>query len=141
MDNFTYSEADLFTRCYEIINNHKNSANVVSISNPVKPIIEKKNRKTQITNFPEVCASLERDIDEVMKFILSELSIQGSITETNVLLLNGMYKPSQVMPIIVKYINTRVCCHQCKSRHTNIVKENRITYLKCGSCFTKNAIE
>lgn len=137
MDTFNYSEKELLDRCYDTLSQKQN----INKKNPVKPEIIRANRKTKIVNFMGVCNSLDRDIMQVKDYCFKELSTQGSITEENSLLLNGIFKPAQILDVVTKYIKTRVCCGQCNSRNTNIIKENRIIYIQCHNCLSKKPIE
>lgn len=136
---FNYTEEELFDRCYQLINDKKGTC--YQKKQKITPIFEKQGRKTQITNFREICEILDRKMDDFQTFLQDELSIQSSITESGAILLNKMYQPKQVNPTLDKYVKCRVCCSQCKSLNTLLKKEGKITFLECTVCRSKNALE
>lgn len=136
---FNYTEEELFDRCYQLINDKKGTPD--QKKQHLTPIFDKQGRKTQITNFKEICEALNRKMDDFQKFLQDELSTQSSITESGAILLNKPYKPKQVRPTLDKYVKSRVCCSQCKSLNTLLKKEGKITFLECTMCRSKNALE
>lgn len=118
----------------------------------VKPQIERKNRKTMITNYIDVCKSLNRDSEHIRKFFEDELrpemSVSGesgsvmtvSISGDGILIIGGTYPPQIIMTIITKFIKKFVHCSTCESTNTSIVKEHKVTYLQCNFCKSKKPI-
>lgn len=108
-----------------------------------KPVILAQNRKTAIVNFLELCDRFKRSPETVKMFIDAELQVSSSILDDNrVLLLNNAYSQAQINDIFAKYIKKFVVCPQekCGSGQTNIIKIDRINYIKCDSCGAKKAI-
>lgn len=93
-------------------------------------------RKTVVTNFTNLCKELNRDVDHVMSFMLTELSIDGSIDGTNRLILRGKFTPSAIESVARKYIYEYVMCKGCKGLDTYIEKDKntRLLFLKCNLC-------
>jgi translation initiation factor 2 subunit 2 len=93
-------------------------------------------RKTVVTNFASLCKGLNRDVEHVMSYILSELSIDGSIDGTNRLILRGKFSPSAIESVARKYIYEYVMCRGCKGLDTYIEKDKstRLMFLKCNLC-------
>ena len=113
----------------------------------VKPEVVNHNRKSYITNFTKFCASINRDLESVRKFINKDMNAEVSImgdnnldNETTGLKFNMIYKSSQIMNCITNYMKEYVLCELCKSGNTEILKIDRITYISCDSCKSQKAI-
>lgn len=99
-------------------------------------IVREGTRKTVVTNFASLCKELNRDTDHLMSYMLSELSIDGSIDGTNRLILRGKFSPSSIESVARRYIYEYVMCRGCKCLETLIEKDKatRLTFLKCNLC-------
>ena len=113
----------------------------------VKPEIVNHNRKSYITNFTKFCASINRDLEAVRKFIHKDMNAETSLMgdnnlddETSGLKFNITYKSSQIMNCITNYMKEYVLCGLCKSGNTEILKIERINYISCDSCKSQKAI-
>ncbi|AYV84594.1 MAG: translation initiation factor 2 subunit beta [Hyperionvirus sp.] len=104
------------------------------------PDIQIQNRKMQINNFTAVCASIHRDPEHLSTFMASELQKETSISANGTLVIHGTYKKSDIEGKIIKYVLEFVQCKMCKQHDTKIEKENRITYINCNKCFSRNAL-
>jgi len=143
-----YTQDELLTRFYEtfeqVTSKKKNSL--------VMPQIERKNRKTMIVNFAEICKSFGRSQEQVRAFIEKELrpemSILGesdttvgvSISGDGTLVIAGTYPPPIIQTTCLNFVKKFVLCSSCKSTDTSIVKENKITYMSCNFCRAKKPI-
>eukprot|EP00733_Pompholyxophrys_punicea_P002433 Pompholyxophrys_punicea_v1_NODE_1896_length_516_cov_1.253796.p1 type:complete len:141 gc:universal NODE_1896_length_516_cov_1.253796:37-459(+) len=109
-----------------------------------KPKIVIQNRKTIITNFAELCNIFNRDMNTVKSYIDNELKVTSSIfgDENDMLQINNIYKPSHIEEVLMKYIKTHVVCSEpkCCSGNTEIIREDRLVFLKCNSCHSKKSI-
>jgi translation initiation factor 2 subunit 2 len=128
----------LVERFYNILQAEKNGKKRTGIQ---KPIIVPKNRKVYITNFGEVCESLNRVMQDVSTYIKDELKIQTSITEKDELLIHGTCIAGLITEKINNYAKKYVQCPTCKSCDTSSLKENRIHYKKCNTCKSLSAIK
>jgi translation initiation factor 2 subunit 2 len=108
-----------------------------------RPVVNDINKKTYIKNFEELCTMLNRDENHFKNYIEKELNIASSINENKALILDSRFKSAQIEDVINKYAKTYVVCKEpeCKSGNTQMIKENRINYLVCNSCFARKAIE
>jgi len=91
-------------------------------------------------NFGSTCQCLNRDIDHVMKFCLTELGTTGSIGADGRFVLKGRYRPLQLQSILKKYIAEYVVCTACNGVETVLSKENRIVFKICATCGGKNSV-
>ncbi len=46
----------------------------------------------------------------------------------------------QMETVLLKYIEEYVTCKTCKSRDTNLAKENRLSFLVCEACGSKRTV-
>ena len=113
----------------------------------IKPEIINHNRKSYITNFTKFCASINRDVESVKKFINKDMNAETSVMgdnnlddETTGLKFNMTYKSSHIMNCITNYMKEYVLCGLCKSGNTEILRIDRITYISCDSCKSQKAI-
>jgi translation initiation factor 2 subunit 2 len=120
-----------FTTKYREINgsNTNNSKTVIKALN-----CHTLNKKTFIKNYTEVCESINRHPDDVLKFINSELQVQSSISNDGCLGISGMYKKHQLENIIKKYVISFVQCPSCRTQNTTIEKKDRVRFLRCNKC-------
>jgi translation initiation factor 2 beta subunit (eIF-2beta)/eIF-5 len=110
---------------------------------PIIPVVQKKDRKTFIFNFETVCKYLKRDTLHIKIYLEKELEVESSINQAGALIITGMYDPKRIKKIIEQYVTTFVLCKEdkCRSGLTEIVKEDRHTYLVCSVCKSKNFIK
>lgn len=110
--------------------------------NVVVPEIQKKNGKTFIFNFDAFCTSVRRDRQHIKLYLESELSVETSITEAGMLIIDKSFDPKRVTSILQQYVNMYITCKEprCKSLCTIFVKEDRINYLTCEICNSRHAV-
>lgn len=107
----------------------------------ILPTIEKQHTKTIVHNFEKVCKAMNRAPEHVKNFIEKQLNVKSSVTGTGALLLVKAYPPKDIEKLFTQqYVQTYVRC-ACKSFKTSLIKENKITYMVCDGCKSKNAID
>jgi translation initiation factor 2 subunit 2 len=108
----------------------------------VEPIFEKKDRKSYVHNFQEICKGLNRTPEQIKLFFEKELNMGTSIKENGSLKIDGMPQTQTVINKIIKtYINNYIRCQSCKSCKTKVEKVDRIIYLVCDVCKSSKATE
>ena len=95
--------------------------------------------KTIITNFIQIANILHRQPEHLLKFLLRELATPGLI-ENQRLIFNRKIKSEQINQKIEQYTNLFVICQECKKPDTKLIKEDRITSIKCMACGAKHPI-
>jgi len=95
--------------------------------------------KTIITNFAKICAILRREQRHLEKFLEKELATPGKM-EGDKLVLNRKLNSALINMKIADYANEFVICPECKKPDTELVKENRFTFLKCLACGAKKSV-
>ncbi len=98
-----------------------------------KPDIKYENRKTFWYNYGKNCSQINRNVEQIKKFIEKEMAVETSINDKSNLILRGKYNFAMIAGAYKKYIKNYVQCTTCKSMETEIVRNssNRLDYLKC----------
>lgn len=105
-----------------------------------KAICEIVGNKTVFKNFGEILIVLRRNANHLSKFLLKELATAGSL-EGNALVFQGKIPREIIQNKLEDYIKKFVICKECKNPDTKLVKEGRITFLKCEACGARSAVE
>jgi len=95
--------------------------------------------KTIITNFSQICDTLRRDKEHVTKFLYKELATPGVIDGER-LILNRKLTSVKINEKIAEYANEFVICSECKKPDTELIKENRLMFIKCLACGAKKTV-
>jgi translation initiation factor 2 subunit 2 len=104
-----------------------------------KPEISSANKKTFISNFKAICTKLNRKVDDARDYFEKELCTTVTVNQEGSLVITGVYKQVGIMKVLDSYIKKYVTCKECSSCDTEIIKENRLTFLKCNKCLSKKA--
>lgn len=133
--DYTYDE--LLTRVFNIIK----EKNPDMITGEKKKFVMKPpqvarvgTKKTSFSNFAEICNLLKRQEKHLLNFLLSELGTSGSLDIQKQLTIKGRFQQKQIENVLRRYIKEYVTCHTCRSPETNMVKEERLFFLKCENC-------
>ncbi|MCS7106000.1 MAG: translation initiation factor IF-2 subunit beta [Candidatus Aenigmarchaeota archaeon] len=103
-------------------------------------ICEVVGNKTILRNFLEILANLRRDAKHLSKFLLKELATSGNV-EDDVLIFQGKISKEIIQKKIEDYVKRFVICKECKNPDTKLLKEDRITVMKCEACGARSAVE
>ncbi len=90
-------------------------------------------KTTVLENFGDIASVLRRDVDHFMKFLLGELGTSGKI-DGNRAVFNGKFEIEQIRALVEKYTEDFVICSECGKPDTRLVKDGRITLLRCDAC-------
>jgi len=96
--------------------------------------------KTIISNFANIAKTFNRDSSHLLKYLLRELASPGSL-EGPRLILGRKIPASLINDKIKQYAEEFVLCHVCKKSDTILIKEERITIMKCTACGAKNPVK
>lgn len=100
-----------------------------------KPDVKYENRKTFWYNYGKNCFQINRNMEQLKRFIEKELAVESSINDKSNLIIRGKYNFAMIANIYKKYIINYVRCSTCKSIETTIERNssNRLDYLKCSN--------
>jgi len=96
-------------------------------------------KKTIITNFNQIVSYLRRKQEHLLKFLLKELAASGQI-EGDKLILNIKVPSSKINQKIEQYSKEFVVCKECRKPDTELIKQGRITLIKCLACGAKHPL-
>ena len=96
-------------------------------------------KKTILTNFLQIASHIRRKPEHFQKFILRELATSGNI-EGDRLILNNTIPSAKINSKIEDYVKEFVLCKECKKPDTEIVKEDRLTFVHCLACGAKHSV-
>ena len=96
--------------------------------------------KTIITNFSQMCDALRRPSEQLLKFLQRELATPASIDGPRLVL--GRKLPSSLInEKIISFCNDFVLCKECHKPDTQLIKEDRVTFIKCTACGAKQPVK
>ena len=96
-------------------------------------------KKTLLTNFLQIASHIRRKPEHFQKFILKELATSGHV-EGERLVLNNKIPSAKINSKIEDYVKEFVLCKECKKPDTEIVKEDRFTFIHCLACGAKHSV-
>lgn len=143
-----YSYEELLDKCYSIKNND-NTNNISQNMDQLErrsaipaPKLEKKGgKRISWINFAKTCESINRDLEHVKLYILSELAAEGSLDGNNNLTIVGKFNSEMILTILKKYIQEYVICKSCQKKNTEIYRKNRLSIVKCNDCFSERTLD
>lgn len=110
---------------------------------PPPSVIALSSKKTLLANFKEIIRLINRNIEHVQSFFISELNTNCNIDSLSRLIIKGKYSQRQVESIFKKYIEEYVICKSCKKHYTILLKDQitRLYFLSCESCKSSKSVE
>lgn len=89
--------------------------------------------RTMIKNLTEVAGIIRRDSRHLLKYLAKELASQGGM-EGQTAVFQGKFGGFMVNRKFEKYVDDYVLCSECKKPDTNLVKRDRLVFIKCEAC-------
>jgi len=96
-------------------------------------------KKTILTNFFQIASHLRRNPEHFQKFLLKELATSGQ-KENDRLVLNNKIPSAKINSKIEDYVREFVLCKECNKPDTEIIKEDKITFIHCLACGAKHPV-
>jgi len=96
--------------------------------------------KTVLSNFHQIAAALGRPVEHFQKYVLRELATPGELTQS-ALMIGTKISASRVNEKILEYVKDFVICPVCNRPDTKLLKEDKITSIKCSVCGAKEPIK
>ena len=92
--------------------------------------------RTSWVNLETVAQALNRDIESLFKYVLSELGIEGTIGGDNQANFKARITQTVIEKVLTKYINDYVRCPNCKSFKTILKRDQSTRLLQkyCENC-------
>ena len=95
--------------------------------------------KTVIKNFSNVASTLRREEDHIFKFFLKALAVPGDLKSGRAS-FTGSFTQRQMDNRIREYARLYVFCYSCGKPDTQLMRENRILFLKCMACGARHPV-
>ncbi|BFU21247.1 translation initiation factor 2 beta subunit, putative [Entamoeba histolytica HM-1:IMSS-B] len=134
---YTYDE--LLDRIFAQCNISQNSSKQ-EIELPQIKVVREGSKRVIWENFTDICKRLHRSPEDIKVFVLEELMTIGSIDAKGGFTIKAKLQPHQLENILIKYVSQFVQCPECKSLDTELIKENRINFIKCNACSSKCSV-
>jgi len=96
-------------------------------------------KKTIITNFSQIASIFRRNPEHLQKFLLKEMAASGQ-REGDRLILNIKVPSTKINQKIEEYAQEFVICRECKKPDTELIREDRITFIKCLACGARHSV-
>lgn len=95
--------------------------------------------RTMIHNFSDICNMLNREPDNLLKFLTREMATKAGL-EGGRAIFQGKFRSDVIDRLIGRYVEEFVICPVCKRPDTKLVKEKRFTFLVCEACGARSSI-
>lgn len=95
--------------------------------------------RTILHNFKEITDALNRQPKNLLKFLTREMATAASMQESRVI-FQGKFRRDTFARLLRQYVVSFVICPICKSQHTKIMKEKRLSFLMCEACGAKSSM-
>ena len=95
--------------------------------------------KTILTNLSQIASVLRREQEHMLKFLLKELATSGKI-KGNQVILQRRIPSTKINEKIEDYTKEFVLCKECKKPDTEIIKQDRFSFLHCLACGAKHSV-
>jgi len=96
-------------------------------------------KKTILTNFFQIASHIRRDSEHFLKFILKEVAASGH-QDGDRLVLNMKVPSVKINAKVEEYVKEFVLCKECGKPDTELVKEDRLTFINCLACGAKHSV-
>ena len=127
-----YDYFELLNRIQGMLQESGSSSNQSAKMKLPPPLLAKDGTtKTVWINFPIICEKMERTVEHVQTYALTELNTTGSLDGNQGLSLKGRFQSKQIENVIKHYISEFVKCNTCGSISNELKKENRLQFLHC----------
>jgi translation initiation factor 2 subunit 2 len=96
-------------------------------------------KKTILTNFSQIVSQIRRKPEHFQKFLLRELAASGQV-EGDRLILNIKVPRAKIDSKVQQYVKEFVLCKECGKPDTEIIKQDRMSFVHCLACGAKHSI-
>lgn len=96
--------------------------------------------KTIILNFAEICSTLGREPNKLLKYLQRELATPAGIDGRR-LVLGRKISSNLINEKVEKFAQDFVICKECGKPDTKLIKEERILMKKCMACGAKHPVK
>ena len=133
----------LLKRLYNLMKKHNPNSSTGGLKIPTIQVgVVGKDRACWM-NFEKVANSLNRNLDHLFQYVLSELGIEGTIGGENQANFKAKVTQISLQKVLTKYINDYVRCPNCKSFKTILKKDQstRLQQIFCENCKSEKTVQ
>ncbi len=105
------------------------------------PEVRQEGKATVFENFQGVVDRLDRNEDDVLKYLRNELGTSGHIDESGRARLTGEFGQRRIDEAVEEYTEEYVLCSECGLPDTRLEREQGVLILKCDACGARSATE
>jgi translation initiation factor 2 subunit 2 len=96
-------------------------------------------KKTILTNFLQIASHIRRNPEHFQKFLLRELAASGQ-KDGDRLVLNMNVPSAKINQKVEQYVKEFVICAECGKPDTELLKQDRLTFIHCLACGAKHSV-
>ena len=127
----------LLNKAYENLPNIEKSTKRFEVPT-VETMIQ--GRQTIVKNFSQICETLRRKPKHLLKFLTKELATPAGFDGVRATFQSKLPK-KLIQNKLEAYVRDYVVCKECGKPDTKLIREDRITFLKCEACGAKASVK
>jgi len=97
-------------------------------------------RQTIVKNFSQICEALRREPKHLIKFLTKELATPAGFDGVRATFQSKLPR-RLIQTKLGVYVRDYVICKECGKPDTKLVKEDRLTFLRCEACGAKAPVK
>ena len=97
-------------------------------------------RQTIVKNFSQICEALRRNPKHLLKFLTKELATPAGFDGVRATFQSKLPR-RMIQTKLGVYVRDYVICKECGKPDTKLVKEGRLTFLRCEACGAKASLK
>ncbi|MFB6300516.1 MAG: translation initiation factor IF-2 subunit beta [Halobacteriales archaeon] len=98
------------------------------------PDVRQEGNVTVYENFQATLDKLDRDDDQLLRFLQDELGTSAHIDESGRARLTGEFRSDRIHDAVEEFNQAYVICPECGLPDTQLVEEKGAQMLKCDAC-------
>ncbi|MEM1578974.1 MAG: translation initiation factor IF-2 subunit beta [Archaeoglobaceae archaeon] len=105
-----------------------------------KAIVTKEGVRTIVRNLTQIAKTLNRNEEHIYKYLVKSLGTAG-IIDNGRLILQGKFTEEEIQKEINEYVKIYVLCRECNAPDTELIKEERVLFMRCLACGAKQPVK
>ncbi|NHW88789.1 MAG: translation initiation factor IF-2 subunit beta [Archaeoglobales archaeon] len=102
--------------------------------------VAKEGVRTILRNFSQIAKTLNRSEEHLYKYLVKSLGTAGMI-DNGRLILQGKFTEEELQKEINEYVKAYVICRECNAPDTELIKEDRVQFVRCMACGAKQPVK